>query len=534
MNILDDESKAAVQRTIDDNIQYLSRARGFVAAEPGFAVVEGKLVREPAILAYVWRWLPPESLLPEERLPEELGRYRVDVVEPDPWKALELADADIGISAALDAAATSALRYEGIENDPIDWELIVDGPFLCHVGPDTGWIPLKEFLEKVDERLTVAMYDFSADYIATSLIEAAESADASVALTIDNDLRERLGDGEESIQQRLKTRLGGRYDPAIIFCNGNGRFPSAYHPKVAVRDGSAIWLSSGNWSPPSQPPIDPIGDPASARTMFRRGNREWHIIAEDEGLAALFERYIIHDKEAAEEDHAGGAGTSLGMPDLLVPIEDLLDQAALDLADVQPVAPETLPSEPRRVRVQALLSPDNYARRIAEWIEGAEESLYLQYSYIKWSDAPHDAGMKTVLKHLAERSQDEDFDLRIIIGDNSARENAHKLAQNGFNEACLRVQSKIHNKGIVRDGTSVLISSHNWSGDGFLRNRDAGLIIHDEEVAAYYQRIFLADWDQRTRDPFEAAPASVQIVEDPSAPTPPGMVRISWADYFGE
>lgn len=47
------------------------------------------------------------------------------------------------------------------------------------------------------------------------------------------------------------------------------------------------------------------------------------------------------------------------------------------------------------------------------------------------------------------------------------------------------------------DGKTVLVSSTNWSGDGVLRNRDAGLIIHNEEVAQYYLQVFLDDWDPR-------------------------------------
>ena len=42
---------------------------------------------------------------------------------------------------------------------------------LCHVGPDAGWPVLKPFLEATESTLSVAMYDFNADYIAKSFIE---------------------------------------------------------------------------------------------------------------------------------------------------------------------------------------------------------------------------------------------------------------------------------------------------------------------------------------------------------------------------
>ena len=40
-----------------------------------------------------------------------------------------------------------------------------------------------------------------------------------------------------------------------------------------------------------------------------------------------------------------------------------------------------------------------------------------------------------------------------------------------------------------------MVSSQNWSADGTLRNRDAGLIIYDRpEAAHYFSQIFLHDW----------------------------------------
>jgi phosphatidylserine/phosphatidylglycerophosphate/cardiolipin synthase-like enzyme len=51
----------------------------------------------------------------------------------------------------------------------------------------------------------------------------------------------------------------------------------------------------------------------------------------------------------------------------------------------------------------------------------------------------------------------------------------------------------------VVDGSAVLISSQNWSTDGTLYNRDAGVIIENDAAAAYFQRIFDHDWDHLAR-----------------------------------
>jgi phosphatidylserine/phosphatidylglycerophosphate/cardiolipin synthase-like enzyme len=82
------------------------------------------------------------------------------------------------------------------------------------------------------------------------------------------------------------------------------------------------------------------------------------------------------------------------------------------------------------------------------------------------------------------------------------------------------------------DGKAVLVSSANWSSDGVLRNRDAGLIIRDEQVARYFQDVFVDDWESRAAPSIpEDAPV---MVAPQGAATPPGMVRMSWRDYHGE
>ncbi len=69
----------------------------------------------------------------------------------------------------------------------------------------------------------------------------------------------------------------------------------------------------------------------------------------------------------------------------------------------------------------------------------------------------------------------------------------------GFDLTQVRTQQGVHNKGIVRDGATVLVSSENWSGDGVLRNRDAGVIIEYPPIAQYFQQIFMHDWTQLAR-----------------------------------
>ena len=53
---------------------------------------------------------------------------------------------------------------------------------------------------------------------------------------------------------------------------------------------------------------------------------------------------------------------------------------------------------------------------------------------------------------------------------------------------------KVHNKGMIVDNRTVLISSINWNENSLTRNREAGVIIQNEDVASYYASVFFHDW----------------------------------------
>jgi hypothetical protein len=533
MKLLDTATRQNAQVVIDENAALLRAIAGFVSAEPGFPVVNGAVRKEPAIIVFVAQKKPQSHLLPEDRAPDRLGPYPVSVMQADPLRQIGIFMAGSLIADSL-ADSAAKLTYKPIAGDPIDKSFKLSKPLLCHVGPDAGWPVLRPFLEATKRTLSVAMYDFNADYIAKTFIETVRDKDLQAVVTWDDGMTEP----ETKIRTKLRTTLKESLDGWIVRCGGGRRFASAYHEKVAVRDSSAFWLSSGNWSLRSQPEIDPIGTPSSAKGMFSKGNREWHIIVEDNELAGVFEKYIKHDRDASEaEALAGAMGIELDtvevarLPDVFVPVDALFDADAA--ADVPaPTAPKSLPSTPRDVDVIPLLTPDNYIQRIEKLILGAKRSIYLQFSYITYTTREVDADFTALLGTLAELSNRSDMDVKIIVGRTGAADKIRKLVEAGFNDGVFRTQTNVHNKGIVVDGEIVLVSSANWSGDGVLRNRDAGLIIHDKEIAQYYQDVFLHDWDNRASSFLEDDPPVIIAAE--GADAPPGAVRMSWRDYYGE
>jgi phosphatidylserine/phosphatidylglycerophosphate/cardiolipin synthase-like enzyme len=68
--------------------------------------------------------------------------------------------------------------------------------------------------------------------------------------------------------------------------------------------------------------------------------------------------------------------------------------------------------------------------------------------------------------------------------------------------------TKIHTKGLVVDGTLVMISSLNWNANS-VYNREAGVIVESSELGAFYEDVFRHDW--------QAVEAGVQAGDESGA-----------------
>lgn len=94
-----------------------------------------------------------------------------------------------------------------------------------------------------------------------------------------------------------------------------------------------------------------------------------------------------------------------------------------------------------------------------------------------------------------------------------------------------------HNKGIIVDGTKVLVASINWSPTSLRENREAGLLIESAEVGAYYTRLFYHDWDvsdeytQGMGAPVPASPVAATSAEG-NAVTPQSPRASAYQNHF--
>ncbi|WP_276272439.1 phospholipase D-like domain-containing protein [Haloarcula litorea] len=157
--------------------------------------------------------------------------------------------------------------------------------------------------------------------------------------------------------------------------------------------------------------------------------------------------------------------------------------------------PETVPVE----RTDLLVTPDNAQRALVGELDAAEASIAVVQPTVGDWDGP--------LLRALRRAADRGVETRLLLSsawyvreenrrtverftawaDRTGAPLSAKLAAPGGRYA------KIHAKGAVVDDR-VVVGSLNWNEAAATRNREVLLVLHGDEAAAYFRRVFDADW----------------------------------------
>lgn len=452
--------------------------------------------------------------------PASHGGYPVDV-------RYATIDEQLGL-AEQTTEAPGSIRYDDTRRtganfgfDPVEETMTV----IAHVGPEASFDQLKSFIAGARKTLTSSMYQFFAAHVA----EAVEDR-------LKNSVKMRIVLDPATRDPQAGTVKPGEFDRSVLFekwrnafafenvftKKGNGGLvDSAYHIKVTVRDlgeegGDWFWLSSGNWTKTSQPAPDASG--------VARGNREWHIVAQNGKLAKMFAAHIAADFDQSQE--LGGA------EEAPQPTEPLVDVPVAEILEAPIALLEPLHIEPRTIRVQPLLTPDRHGRvytdAVLALIASATEQLVFQNQYIKIRRGTG-GNLGELVDALIERSKTI-RDVRILLRSGDVDDDVAELHRRGMDVGrCVRVIANTHTKGIVADAKRVLIGSQNWSEQAVASNRDASLLFDDREVAGYFLKAFEIDWERARPAAFGAAERPVLAARGPAPPL--GYSRMTLAEF---
>jgi V8-like Glu-specific endopeptidase len=462
-----------------------------LAVRDGYQFRNGWVTPDPAVVVVLRSLVAgtPQDL----GLPAQVGGFPVEVRAASPW---DLAAAE-GVLPALEGVTRTAYRKPtGFELEEVNEKMSV----TVHVSPDAGWPTLRDFLKGTKSSLTVGMYDFTAPHIIDAVLAAVKDNPKILTLVLQEG--ESLGGKPLDIPEaktlaRYRKELGDRFDHAPASIGKNRQFGNAYHIKVAVRDGKAFWLSSGNWQSSNQPDHD-VAAGENSWDLLLGYNREWHVVIENANLAKQFEKYILYDLKNAKGD---AATEGPAVPEMVFLVDEAVEEK---VPAGKPTYFEPLKVN-RKVKVRPLLTPDNYQEQVLALIETAERQVLFQNQSLGLLGLDAHGQDKNDARFLALADallvkQREGVDVRIILrGEFAPVGPLEQLQKRGFDMSRVRLQNRCHTKGIIVDGARVCIGSHNWTNQGTLVNRDASLIFDDREIAEYFEEIFWFDWKHLTR-----------------------------------
>ncbi len=153
-----------------------------------------------------------------------------------------------------------------------------------------------------------------------------------------------------------------------------------------------------------------------------------------------------------------------------------------------------------------IVTPDNALDVCAAWIDRANDSIDLQNQYITQFDdnQPWSADPSPIVQSLVA-AHSRGVILRVQINEDSDSDDITtyfmslgipiRWMGNSASNPDGEWISDTHNKLLIIDEEVVIVSSINFSENAFTNNREAGIVIQNTAVAAYYKSIFDSDWE---------------------------------------
>lgn len=341
--------------------------------------------------------------------------------------------------------------------------------------PDASRAVLKDAIALAETELMINVYEFTDPGIAADIVTALDNG-VTVTMLMEGGPVGGISAEEEGVAAALRTAGAEVYTMETTdAAHARYRYD---HAKYLIADRKAVLVVSENFKP--------SGFPERGET----GNRGWGVLFTDPAVAAYF-------AEVFTADCAGG--------------------------DCVPFAPAgTLPDDPpgdgyhpefgtgsfTGATVTPVLAPDT-AFLIPAMIDSATETVDIQQAYISnWTkNAPNpyleaaiDAARRGVRVRILLDSywfntEGENDNDEMAARINAAAEAAGLPVEARLARLGPGYPEKVHNKGAIVDGDTVLISSVNWNENSPSFNREAGVIIESPEAGDYFSAVFTTDWD---------------------------------------
>lgn len=391
---------------------------------------------------------------------------------------------------------------------------------IAYASPDSTFAATKRLFDQAKQSILIGIYDFSADHV-KELVLAAMRRGVKVELMLDIDSQV-----EKDLFDELE-HFGATCTPAPSCASKRAHYFRSSHEKVIVIDNEWCLVQSGNYSDNSIPLNVDEGENGSG---FVTGNRDMGLAVRSKPLAKFFRKVLEAD-----------IALELKAPEMLAGMQTLPETFLVERAPRKRLA-KVFASKEFKLKaplaLQPILSPDNYMKEIPELLRSATNSVWIQQQYIRASQPQ----IQILLRALAEaKANNKKLDVKIVLGKIFGGKDVEKEAANLrilSSEYGLKLGKHIryvdtdrlvhcHNKLIVVDGATVLVSSQNWSDAAVTENREAGLLFTHRGLANYYSQIFELDWSTAKK---AFGPSGPEMLR-PEAFHEEKNIRVVAADY---
>jgi cardiolipin synthase A/B len=384
--------------------------------------------------------------------------------------------------------------------DPDRWPALTFETFdvtdvRCAVSPDCSYRLVRDAFESATATIDFYIYNVSAEHL-LQLIRDAKGR--GVAIRIMYDVMDTNGGERAKINA-----LGVETKEAPS--SGRRKVFTVCHQKFAVIDGKTLVIESANWASTSIPLAKIPG-------QFKKGNREWLIRVDHAKTAEWFADLFQKDWDIEELDAPQGLGEVLVPPQLPDEVPLALVTPPPEIFDIES------PTLTTPAALTPITSPDNYLKLVKGLIRGATTSIMVEQQSIKVGGPK----TKEILEELGLRKGD--VEIRIIVSPKYSWEDTVASLEAAGLDDCLRAMNldsftHLHNKGMIFDRETVVVTSTNWTENSVARAREGGVAIKSTKVAEYYARVFDIDWGMAL-DPADV-PAHLAVIEAATNAAPP-------------
>jgi len=344
------------------------------------------------------------------------------------------------------------------------------------VSPDCYFDALSSALQSAKESISINIYEFTSPFLYDIVAEMA-NCNVSVRILAEGSPVGGMKESEKWILNSLaslgcevrfwKKPKGSVYD----------------HAKYAVIDNRSVVVGSANWGATGVPKDNTFG------------NREWGIVLRDEKVARGLLDVFEYDWATAEK-----AKLDAGKEPA---------RTAAHGAYEPSFVPENFNGN---FNARLVFSPENSREEIIRLIRSATDTIFVEqlYIYTYW-----DNKQSPLVSELINASA-RGVEVRVILNYNKMYESSyaaydpkssekvaaylrehsnHSISVKLFETGEKSIFANVHNKGVIVDNRSVLVSSINWNENSVCNNREVGVIIDSEAAAQYYADAFFRDWN---------------------------------------